>query len=216
MFQISKHHSFQKFTELLLAYSGEQFEASKFAASCKVTRQTISNYLAILEETFVVHVIRPYSSHKPTEIVSAPKVYGFDTGFVCHAKGWREIRQEDLGLLWELCVLNEIHGQLQTQSINYWRDKKGHEIDFVLPNKGNNSITTIECKFSTSTMELNKSAINAIGKNIAAFRNYYPDGQNFVVANDIDTPFQRRYSDITLTFVNTQDLIKKIKASMLA
>ena len=29
----------------------------------------------------------------------APKVYGFDTGFVCYAKGGMELRQEDLGLI---------------------------------------------------------------------------------------------------------------------
>jgi len=48
MFSVGKRYSFQKFTELLLAQSSGQFEASAFAAPCEVTRQTISNYLAIL------------------------------------------------------------------------------------------------------------------------------------------------------------------------
>jgi len=64
---------------LLMAQSGGIFEATKFARPCEVSRTTISNYLAVLEATFVVHVIRPFSSYRPTEIVSAPKVYGFDT-----------------------------------------------------------------------------------------------------------------------------------------
>jgi len=33
--------------------------------------------------------------------VAAPKAYGFDTGFVCFYRGWRELRQEDLGVLVE-------------------------------------------------------------------------------------------------------------------
>lgn len=205
LFTVGKRYSFQKFAELLLAYSGGQFEASKFAAPCEVTRQTISNYLAILEQTFVVHVIRPYSTHKPNEIIMAPKVYGFDTGFVCFAKGWRDLRKEDYGLLWEQCVLNEIHGFLQTRSINYWRDKQGHEIDFVLHNRKDNALTAIECKFTALQAD-----INAISKNIAAFRKHYPTGENLVVCSDIDLSFERNYEGITFTFVNTQELVKRL------
>ena len=210
MFSVGKRYSFQKFAELLLAYSGGQFEASKFAAPCETSRQTISNYLAILEETFVVHVIRPYATHRPTEITMAPKVYGFDTGFVCYAKGWQEIRKEDMGLLWEQFVLNEIHGHLQTHSINYWRDKQGHEIDFVIRHKNNNSLSAIECKFMIPVASLSKSALSAIAKNIEVFRKHYPEGKNYIVASNIDIPFERQHENITLSFINTKQLMKEL------
>ena len=86
-FRLERRYSFQKFTELLMAQSGGVFEASSFARPCEVSRGTISNYLSVLEATFVVHVIRPFSSRRATEIVTAPKVYGFDTGFVCYYRG---------------------------------------------------------------------------------------------------------------------------------
>lgn len=208
LFKVEKKFSFQKFTELLLAYSGGQFEATKFTTPAEVTRQTISNYLSILEETLIVHIIRPYSTHKATEIVKAPKVYGFDTGFVCYSKGWRDLRPEDLGVLWEQCVLNEIYGSLQNsiQSINYWRDKQGQEIDFVIYNKHDDSHTVIECKFSISKEDIDKS----ITKNINAFRKDYPKGKNFIVANDINQPFQRQSNDLTLNFVGIKDLISNL------
>jgi predicted AAA+ superfamily ATPase len=210
LFKVGKRYSFQKFTELLLAYSGGIFEATKFTAPCEVSRQTIANYLDILEETFVVHVIRPYSSHRATEIVTAPKVYGFDTGFGCYARGWREIRQEDLGLMWEHCILNELHGRLQTRAINYWRDKRGHEIDFVLKNRSDNSLTVIECKFSSTSVIANRAQIAAVANNIQAFRKIYPDGKNFIVSHDIDLPIIKKHDDIELIFINPQDLIEKI------
>ncbi len=205
MFSVSKRYSFQKFTELLLAYSGGQFEASKFTTPCEISRQTVSNYLAILEETFVIHVIRPYSTHKPNEIVMAPKIYGFDTGFTCYAKSWREIRQEDMGLLWEQCVLNELHGHLQTHTINYWRDKRGYEIDFVVHDRKTNSMTIIECKLTSSSSGM----VAAIGKNVEVFREHYPEGKNYVVASDIDMSFDRQHKDIVLTFVSAKELIKR-------
>ena len=95
-----RRDSFQKFTELVLAQSGGIFEATRFTGPCEVSRPTIANYLNVLEATFVAHVVRPFSLRKPTEIISAPKVYGFDTGFICYYRGWLELRHEDLGILW--------------------------------------------------------------------------------------------------------------------
>lgn len=73
LFRLERRWSFQRFVELLLAQSGDMFEATRFAAPCEVSRQTISNYLAALETTFVVQVVRPYSTRRATEIVSAPR-----------------------------------------------------------------------------------------------------------------------------------------------
>ena len=185
------------------------FEATRFTAPCEVSRKTIANYLEVLKETFVVHIIRPFSTHKQTEIVMAPKVYGFDTGFVCYAKGQRELRPEDLGLMWEQSVLNEIHGQLQTRSINYWRDKRGHEIDFIMHDKSYQSYVAIECKFTTASLPLEHSS--KIDSNFEAFRNHYPHGKNYIVASDVDIPFERRYGKLIFSFVNTKHLIDALK-----
>ena len=136
LFRLERRASFQRFVELLLAQSGSIFEATRFARSCEISRTTISNYLAVLEATFIAHVVRPFTRHKPTEIVAAPKVYGFDTGFVCYHRGWTELREEDMGQLWEHYVLNEIQGVLQVRTLRFWRDKRGHEMDFVHSMRG--------------------------------------------------------------------------------
>jgi len=203
LFRIERRHSFMRFAEMLFAQSGGIFEANRFARPCEVSRTTISNYLSILEATFVVHVVKPYSTHRPTEIVSAPKVYAFDTGFVCYYRGWSELRREDKGYLWEHFVLNEIHANLQTRRILYWRDKRGHEVDFVLTPRKNTPIA-VECKWSQS--EFNE-------RNIISFRRQYPTGENFVVAADVDRQFSRRYDSMTIKFLNLKDLIKTLSKS---
>lgn len=118
-------------------------------------------------------------------------LYGFDTGFVCYAKGWREVRKEDRGTLWELCVLNELYAKLQTRSINYWRNKKGQEIDFVVEYRAQGTLNAIECKFSMIEQTLGSSSIAAIAKNFNAFRHLYQKGKNFVVAGNVDTSFEQ-------------------------
>jgi predicted AAA+ superfamily ATPase len=200
LFRLERRHSFQSFLELLMAQSGGMFEATRFSRPYEVSRTTISNYLSVLEETFVVHVVRPFSTHRPTEIVAAPKVYGFDTGFVSYYKGWNELHQEDLGLLWEHCVLNEIHAQLQTGQIRYWRDKRGHEIDFVIARR-NHMPTAIECKWSAA--DFDPSALKA-------FRRQYPQGKNYVIANDVTRHYRRHFEHQEISFVNLEDLIRAL------
>jgi predicted AAA+ superfamily ATPase len=202
LFRLERRSSFQRFAELLLARSGGMFEATRFARECEVSRPTIANYLSALEVTFVVHVVRPFSSHRPTEIVSAPKVYGFDTGFVCYHKGWDRLRREDMGILWEHFVLNEIHSRLQTRRIHYWRDKRDHEVDFVVSPPGRDPIA-VECKWSATSFD---------ASNLVSFHGQYPKSTLLVVANDVDRTFRRVYRGASVTFVSLAGLIEKLEA----
>lgn len=200
LFRLERRQSFQRFAELVMAQSGGIFEATRFARPCEVSRATIANYLKVLEATFVVHLIRPFSSHRPTEIVSAPKVYAFDTGFVCYHRGWHALRQEDLGLLWEHFVVNELHARLQSRRLFYWRDKRGHEVDLVVAHRGRVP-TAIECKWSADQFE---------AVNLQAFRRQYPQGENYVVASDVERSFVRKYGSLSVQFVGLSELINKI------
>ena len=201
LFHLERRHAFQRFFELLMVQSGGIFEATRFTSSCEVSRTTISNYLSVLEATYVAHIIRPFSKSTAAEIVSAPKVYGFDTGFVCYYRGWRELRREDMGLLWEHYVLNEIQGCLQIRNVLYWRDKRGHEIDFVVAGRGRPPVA-IECKWS---------AVEFDPGNLKRFRERYPEGDSLVVAADVEKSFIRHYKGIEVKFVNLTDLIDTLK-----
>jgi predicted AAA+ superfamily ATPase len=87
LFRLERRSSFLKFTELLMTQSGGRFNATSFATACGVSRPTIINYLAILEATHLVYVVRPYHGRAAKEIVATPCVYAFDTGFCAWAQG---------------------------------------------------------------------------------------------------------------------------------
>jgi len=181
LFHLERRHAFQRFFELLMAQSGGVFEAARFTGPCEVSRPTISNYLS-------------------AEVISAPKVYGFDTGFVCYYRGWRELRREDMGLLWEHYVLNEIQGRLQIRNVMYWRDKRGHEIDFVVAERGKPPVA-IECKWSAAEFDPG---------NLKRFRERYPEGDSLVAAADVEKPFIRNYKGIDVKFVSLTGLINAL------
>lgn len=202
LFRLERRASFQRFLELLLAQSGAIFEATRFAVPCEVSRATITNYLGALEETFVVHVIRPFSSRRTSEIVAAPKVYAFDTGFFCAYRGWHDLRREDLGPLWEHLVLNEIMASAQTRRVCYWRDKRGHEVDFIWAPRPASPLA-IECKWSADGFD---------PTGLAAFRRLHPRGENVVVAHDVDSAFERKYGEIAVRFEGLPTLAERFAA----
>lgn len=203
LFRLERRESFQRFVELVIVQSGGIFEATRFAGPCEVSRPTIAKYLRVLEETFVASVIRPFSTRRPTEIVAAPKVYGFDTGFVSYYRGWQEVRQEDLGLLWEHFVLNEIQARMQNREVLYWRDKHGHEVDFVLPAPRKQPLA-IECKWSANNFD---------PANLAAFRRQHPDGENIVLAHDVHRAFRQSYANLRVRFEPLETFVRSLQAA---
>ena len=201
LFRLERQASFRRFIELIFMQSGGMFQTTSFTKKCEVSHGTIRNYLQVLEATFVAYVIRPFSSHSPTEIVSAPKVYGFDTGFVCANRGWKTLRDEDRGMLFEHIVLNEMLAHVQSSRIRYWRDKQGHEIDFVLPMRGESAQIAIECKWKSDNFD---------ERTIRAFVHRYPKAHIYVVANDVRRSWKRRVNGSVVEFVNIPLLMKRI------
>jgi hypothetical protein len=200
LFRLERRHAFQRMFELLMMQSGSMFEASALARPCEISRPTVSAYLAVLEAIHVMHVVRPFTGGGASEIVSAPRVYGFDTGFVAYYKGWDELRRDDLGVLWEHLALNELHAHIDRRAVRYWRTKQGHEIDFVVGSRGSPPVA-IECKYSAGNLD--PAALKS-------FRHGYPEGQNLCVASDVDRPFVKRYGDLAVRFVGMADLVPAV------
>jgi predicted AAA+ superfamily ATPase len=196
LFPVDQYGPFRRFVELLLADSGGMFEASRFAAACELSRPTVSKYLAT--------VVRPFTTRRAAEIVAAPRVYGFDTGFIVHYRGWREVRDEDVGILWEHFVLDELMTRLDLDRIHYWRDKRGHEVDFVIARPGRDPIA-VECKWSRSR------AHELTG--VAAFRRAYPNGDNFVVTSEATRPLPVSGAGVRALAVSLEELVTRITST---
>ena len=198
LFRLERRHAFRQLFELVLVHSGGIFDATRFAKPCEVSRTTVTNYLAALEATFAAHVVRPYAGSGRAEIVSAPRVYAFDTGFVCHQRGWSDLRSTDLGPLWEHLVLNELHASVGRDPVRYWRTKHGAEVDFVVVSRGAPP-TCIECKWSSEEFE---------PAGMKAFRSIYPHGLNIVVCTDVAAGggFERTMAGHPVLFLSIDEI----------
>jgi predicted AAA+ superfamily ATPase len=200
LFRLEKRYSFQKFVELLHIQSGGIFEATSFAKPCEASRATINNYLGILEATFIAHILRPFYTARANEIINAPKVYAFDTGFVCHYRGWKDLRPEDKGILWEHFVLNELQARLQIRTFNYWRDKQKHEVDIIISRPQKPPIA-IECKWRANNFD---------DSSIVPFLRAYPRATVFVITTDTPHPYTRRIAGATIHFTGLEHCLAQL------
>ena len=205
LFRFTQRDPFQRFMELLFARSGELFEAVRYAAPCGVSRTTITKFLNALEATWAALVIRPFSTRRPVEIVTAPKAYVFDTGFLCHFRGWQELREEDYRILWKHWVLNEICSRLQAPTVQYWRDKRGHEVDFV--------IISPERVIVALTVEWKAGDFDSA--NLRAFRYHYPDGPNWVVCGDVAQGYAHNFGRLKVDFLGLEEMVKRFGLGLL-
>jgi uncharacterized protein len=201
LFRVEKRGAFLKLVESVLRLSGGQIEATTLANLTGLSRPTVLNYLDVLEATHVTRTLRPWSGGGTRELVKQPRIYGFDTGFVAFARGWSDLRPDDLGNLWEHLVLERLGSDPAAPDVHYWRDKDDHEIDFIIP-RGRGVVDAIECKWNSRHFDPD---------NLRRFRSLHPKGANFVVSTDITKPLDRTLGDLAVTFTGLDTLAAKMR-----
>ncbi len=110
----------------------------------------IKRYLSVLEETYIISLLRPFSTSKISELKKNPKIYFIDAGLRNYILGnFQEISfRPDLGQIVENAVFSELRfSQEDLYSIKYWRTLGKAEVDFILEKK--NEIVPIEAKYSS-------------------------------------------------------------------
>jgi uncharacterized protein len=195
LFRLEKRAAFLRVLQILLRQSGGLLDVSRIAREAEVSRPTVVNWLEVYAVTHAIHPIRPFAAGGRREIVAQPKVFGLDTGLVCHARGWDRLRPDDLGGLWEHLVLETLIGT-GVARVHFWRDKQQREVDFVVPRQ-RAVVDAIECKWRAETFET---------RGLTAFRANYPKGRNFIVA-PIDGPaYDRTVNGLRMSIVSPADL----------
>ncbi len=112
MRQIGDLISFQSFLRALAARSGQLLNLTDVARDLGVALNTAKAWLSVLEGTFQVIVLRPYSANVGKRLVKTPKVYFTDTGTLCYLAGLKDPEHAAAGPLggaiFETAVLLEI------------------------------------------------------------------------------------------------------------
>ena len=146
--ELLKIHDIFKFRKLISILSSQlsgMTDYNELTSLCGSYYKEMVELLEILEETFVIRMIRPFHKNLRTELRKNPKVYFIDLGMRNYAiNNFNSLEERvDKGSIVENFVLNQL---IDGERINYWRTLGKAEVDFVL-NFGDKPIP-IEVKYT--------------------------------------------------------------------
>lgn len=158
--KIDKLRNARQLIDILAINNAQSSNYAKYGESSSISIETVKNYISILEETFIIKVLRPYYTNKNKEISKMPKIYFIDNGVRNYfSGGFAPIdKRADAGFLFESFYLSElIKRKIEPRTLKYYRTKNGSEIDIIIDNYPD--IIPIEIKFKKRITKNNFSSI---------------------------------------------------------
>lgn len=73
---------------LWAARTGQELKYDEIASAIGVSAPTAKSWVAILERSGVIFILRPYYSNITKRLVKTPKVYFMDTGLAAYLCRW--------------------------------------------------------------------------------------------------------------------------------
>ncbi|MBR1667715.1 MAG: ATP-binding protein [Bacteroidaceae bacterium] len=175
---IKKPDMLQKLTRALALQVGSEVSYNELSNLLGIDKETVENYIGLLEKCFVVFRLDSFSNNLRTEIKKGKKIYFYDNGIrnaVLSNFAPLELRN-DTGALWENFIISErIKHNAYTDSyaqLYFWRTHTQKEIDLVEVEDG--QIHTFEFKWNLKRMPQMPSA----------FRDAYPNSSFSVITPD--------------------------------
>lgn len=134
---IRKSEVLEKILQALALQIGSEVSYNEIAQLVGVDKNTVNNYIDLLEKTFVIFRLNSYCKNLRNEIKANRKIYFYDNGVRNMLIGnfnTLEFRQ-DKGALWENFLVSERIKQLSyTNGLAkpyFWRTTQQQEIDYV-------------------------------------------------------------------------------------
>jgi predicted AAA+ superfamily ATPase len=152
----------------LLAFQiGSEVSLNELSNTLKMNRETIENYLTLLEETFIIFKVRGFSRNLRKEISKMNKYYFYDTGIRNYMiNNFNPLSQRnDIGQLWENFLFTERDKFLSGSGISadkwFWRTYTGAELDYIEERGG--EFTGFEFKWSKRRFKAPQTWIDEYG-----------------------------------------------------
>jgi predicted AAA+ superfamily ATPase len=152
---------FNKLLEVLASQSGNLLNISELANTAHLSRPTVEHYLFIMENTYILKLVRPFSGNIRSELFKVPKIFFYDTGLM-QMLWLKTLPKSIIGNVFETAIFSELVKHFSKDSVYYWRTIDNKEIDFILA-LGNRHVP-IEVKLNFNKVRL---------KELNYFRNAY-------------------------------------------
>ncbi|OPZ98377.1 MAG: hypothetical protein BWY71_01286 [Planctomycetes bacterium ADurb.Bin412] len=130
---------FTTFVRLCAGRTGALLNMQALGAECGITHNTAKSWLAVLQASGIIKLLRPWYANLGKRLVKTPKLYFLDTGLACFLLGIQKpehLRGHPLrGELFETFVVSEAYKQHDhsgtVERLWFYRDSHGNEVDLL-------------------------------------------------------------------------------------
>ncbi len=176
--KIKKSDKLLKLLQALAFQIGNQVSYNEIANLVGINKETVENYIDLLEKSFVIFTLRSFSRNLRNELKKSKKIYFYDNGIrnaLINNFNPIELRN-DVGALWENYMISERIKYTSYHHIYsntyFWRTKYQQEIDYIEEREG--KLFAYEFKWNT-----HKKA-----KIPSSFLKAYPDSETHIITPD--------------------------------
>lgn len=138
--QVGKLTAFYDFLVFMAARTAQELRYEEIARAVGISAPTAKEWVAILERSGVLFILRPYYSNISKRLVRTPKVYFMDTGLAAYLCRWPNASTLENGAMdgafLETYVVTEIlksyYNAGKQPDLYYYRDVDKKEIDLLI------------------------------------------------------------------------------------
>ncbi|GAA4807746.1 ATP-binding protein [Olivibacter ginsenosidimutans] len=152
---IKKPEALEKILRALAFQVGSEVSYNEVAQLTGVDKNTVANYIHLLELSYIVYPLTSFSRNLRNEIKTNQKIYFYDNGIRnALIQNFNPLQlRNDIGALWENFLMTERLKRNQYHRIftnrYFWRTKQQQEIDYVEEKDG--TISGFEFKWNPKT-----------------------------------------------------------------
>lgn len=140
MLEIKNLDKFLRFLTLLAGRVGQIVNLSAMSGEVGVSSTTLSEWLSVLEASYIVHRLQPYFSNIAKRQIKSPKIYFTEVGLATYLLGIETENQANRdplrGNLFENLIVSEVLksrlNSNQNPNMYFTRTEKGVEVDLIV------------------------------------------------------------------------------------
>lgn len=144
--EIRKMDTLQSVAEWLLSHSAQFFTIEDLCAKTGISKVTAENYMEALRALYLFDKIPAWNKGDYDRIGKRAKWMAADTGMIANILKWNEddmMTDPRAGKMLESWVGHELQVQADANGeyeLNHYRDRHGHEIDFIVKDEAGNEL----------------------------------------------------------------------------
>ncbi|MFZ1983352.1 MAG: ATP-binding protein [Desulfatitalea sp.] len=171
--QIQDLTAVPRLLQLLAGRTATLHNQSELSRAGAIPNTTLSRYMALLKNTFLIQELPAWSANLGKRLVKAPKLFLVDTGLACHLLALDEKRLkaggEIVGRIFENFVVLELFKQLSWAAepirLYHFRSQAGKEVDVVIE-APDGRIVGVEIKLSATPAPQDFSGLKTLKEHL--------------------------------------------------